>query len=302
MPTSSGLASAAPFRMSNDHMIPVEKGQAVNAGWFGRRPEGVTWHWGVVRNLDVLTAVIGGAHAERRGKASAHYGIGRSFREGVHRYVSLENGSWHAGKHQTLRWDGLPLVSQSDKATRSCIGIETATMGETPDGGPHAGYSIRAASPLGKTMWIQPWTEEQVTMCVAVGVEIVARWPHIGPTRHHGHHDLCPTDPNENTYKVDVIGFPFARILRGIYPNVVIPDVWTPLLTQVQRQRALLVAGYDLGRADGVWGPKSRAALLAFQRARGMVPNGCWSTFVSRRLYDTLAAKRINLADAAGAP
>jgi hypothetical protein len=39
-------------------------------------------------------------------------------------------------------------------------------------------------------------------------------------------------------------------------------------------QEALNAAGYDVGSADGVWGARSRNALMAFQAGRGLPPTG----------------------------
>ncbi|HEU0014945.1 MAG TPA: N-acetylmuramoyl-L-alanine amidase [Longimicrobium sp.] len=298
----------APFKISDAFLIPVEEGQAVNKGWparHGGRPLGVTWHWAVTRKLSVLTQVLGGAHAERKGKASAHYGVGRSFAEGVHRYVSLENRSWHAGINQTLRWNGAALADDADfKGSRSTIGIETSHIGANVDGIVAGPDWIRTATPLGKPILVQPWTDEQIAMCIEVGREIVRRWPHIRPQDHHGHHDICPVDPQGRAYKIDVCGFPFAKVLRGIYDNASIPDVWTPLETVRQRQRALIALGFDLGRtgADGSWGPRSTAALRLFQRHQGLVPNGLWSTFVSRAVHDELAENGRVLAQVTAGP
>jgi N-acetyl-anhydromuramyl-L-alanine amidase AmpD len=132
-------------------------------------------------------------------------------------------------------------------------------------------------------------------MMIQVGREIVARWPHIGPDDHHGHHDLCPG------YKVDVSGFPFARVLRGIYPDHAIDDVWTPTQTVAQRQQVLAALGYDLGATgvDGQWGPRSLAALKRFQGEHGLVANGYWSTFVSRRLAEVFREQGMELAELA---
>lgn len=296
-----------PFRIDERFMIPVEDGQAVSRGWLqrhGQKPLGVTWHWGVVRTLGVLTQVLGGAHAERKGKASAHYGIGRSFGEGVHRYVSLENRSFHAGINQSLRWDGRALDDADFKATRTTIGIETVHIGANVDGVVAKPNWIATATPLGASIRVQPWTDEQVRMCIEIGREIVGRWPHIAPDDHHGHHDLCPLDPDGNPYKIDVCGFPFARVLRGIYPDQAIDDVWTPLETVRQRQRALIALGFDLGRtgADGSWGRMSRNALRLFQRHHGMVINGLWSTFVSRKVHAALADEGRDLRDVTAGP
>lgn len=295
LPAAPAVALAnLPFRISERHMIPVEDGQAVNRGWparHGHQPLGVTWHWGVVRTLRVLTGVIGGADAERKGVASAHYGIGRTFAEGVDRYISLENGSWHAGKNQTLRWDGRELNHPDFKGSRSTVGIETVHIGANLEGVVAGADWIRTATPQGTSIRVQTWTQEQIQMCIEIGREIVRRWPQIGPEDHHGHHDICPTDPNGNAYKIDVCGFPFAKVLRGIYPDRTIPDVWTPLETVRQRQRALIALRFDLGRsgADGDWGGRSRTALRLFQRQHGMVVNGLWSTFVNRKIHAALA-------------
>ncbi|HEX8831243.1 MAG TPA: hypothetical protein VF705_08770, partial [Longimicrobium sp.] len=85
-----------PFRTSDAALIPLEDGQAVSAGWpesIGAHPLGVTWHWTVTWDLELCRRLLGGRNAERRGEASAHYGVGRSYAEGVDRYVSLENRS-----------------------------------------------------------------------------------------------------------------------------------------------------------------------------------------------------------------
>jgi hypothetical protein len=297
--------ASPPFAISDAWMIPVASGQAVNAGWLashGNRPLGVTWHWAVTKTLLQLSQVLGGANASRKGSASAHYGIGRTYAEGVHRYVALENRSWHAGINQSLRWDGKPIGDPNLwKASRTTIGIETVTMGN--GGTPQANW-IPTATPLGVAIRVEPWTEEQIKMCIEIGRRIQARWPHLTPADHHGHHDICPTDANGATYKIDVCGFPFARVLRGIYPNASIPDVWTPLETIRQRQRALIALGFNLGPsgADGAWGNLSRTALGSFQQQRGLTVNRLWSTFVSRAVHAALAATGKNLAQVTAGP
>lgn len=282
----------------NAHLIPLMRGQAVSRGWTaatGYQPMGVTWHWTVTRDLATCRRILGGGNALRKGSASAHFGVGRSFDEGVDIYVDLENRSWHAGINQTLRWDGRPSTN-STKGSRATIGIETVHMGFARPGNPAGDGWIPVANVTGRqVLLVEPWPEEQIVMMIDVGRRIIERWPHIGERDHHGHHDICPG------YKDDVLGFPFARVLSGIYGRDV-PDVWTPLLLPAQRQRALRLLGYDLGTSgpardgvDGFWGRISDAALMAFQRDHGMVQDGCWNTFVNWAMYDALSNRGIDL-------
>ena len=296
--------TVAAFGVNESALIPIEDGQAVGRGWTSAtdgRPVGVTWHWTVTADLALCRQVLGGAHAERKGEASAHYGIGRSFEEGIDRYVSIENRSWHAGINQTLRWDGRPLGHPKYKGSRTTIGVETVSIGFSRRNHPADEGWITTADPTGKfVLQVQPWTEEQVEMMIAVGKEIVERWPNIGFREHHGHHDICPG------YKQDVAGFPFARVLRAIYDNPAIPDVWTPLLLPEQRQRALWELGYDIGGTvrrgvngangasdaakgiDGDWGRMSDAALRRFQRDNGMLADGMWTSFVCWKVFERI--------------
>jgi hypothetical protein len=282
------------WKLNTAFRIPIEPGQAVSRGWTpatDNRPAGITWHWAVTRSLVDTRTVLGGAHALRRGRASAHYCIGKSFAEGIDEYVSLEDRSWHAGKNQTLRWDGAPSTAET-QGSRSTIGIETVHMGFAAAGAPYTA----AATPGGVTLRIEHWTEEQIQMAIELGRQILDRWPHIGPRDHHGHHDLCPVDPAGNTYKIDVIGFPFARVLRGLYPDREIPDVWTPCWSVLGREKALAALNYTIA-ADGRWTPRSTAVLKEFQRDIGMVENGLWTTFTCWAVYDVLRERGDDLAE-----
>lgn len=276
------------INISTKYLIPVQSGQAVSAGWSSKtanRPQGITWHWTATRTLKQCSETLGGANAHRKGEASAHYGIGRSFAEGVDQYVSLDNRSWHAGINQTLRWDGRPRIAQWEKGVSSTIGVETVNIGFAREGFPAEADWITAASPNGKqVMKIQPWPEEQIQMMIEVGKIIVAKFPNICPENHHGHQDICPG------YKVDVCGFPFARIIRAIHGDDSIPDVWSPYWEIRPRQQALLDMGYSLGPdgADGDWGRMSDAALRKFQRENGLVEDGMWTTFVAWAVHGKL--------------
>ncbi|MEM7351034.1 MAG: N-acetylmuramoyl-L-alanine amidase [Acidobacteriota bacterium] len=276
------------WQISNRFLIPRATGHAVDRGWTAatdHEPVAITWHWSATATLAECSNLLGGSTPLRRGVASAHYAVGRSYAEGVDRYVGLEDRSWHAGKNQTLRWDGRPYRSADDKGARTSIGIETINLGYARPGLPAGRDWLRADSTDGRwRMRIQPWTDEQITMMIAVGQEVVARWPNIGPSDHHGHHDICPG------YKVDPLAFPFAQLLRGIYDDPSIPDVWTPFWTARGRIRALRDLGYDPGPAGagGRWDERCDQALRRLQRDMDLVPDGRWSTFVCWRVHDAL--------------
>ncbi|MEM8996941.1 MAG: N-acetylmuramoyl-L-alanine amidase [Acidobacteriota bacterium] len=274
--------------MDDRWRIPLEPGHAVDRGWTaatGHRPLGVTWHWTATRTLRRCHELLGGASPERRGQASAHYAVGRSFREGLARYVSVEDRAWHAGRRQTLRIDGGPFRGPDDKGARTAVGVETVSIGYARPGVDPADDWIDADTvDGGERLRVQPWTQEQVEMMIWVGREIVARWPHIGPRHHHGHHDLCPG------YKVDVAGFPFARVLRGVYGDPSIPDVWSGTWTAPGRRRALRHLGFDPGGALelGVWTRADDLALRRAQSALGLQPHGLWTTAVAWAVDDAV--------------
>ena len=269
----------------NDHLIPYGKGNAVSKGWTSYCPEptSVTWHWTATWNLKVCRRVLGGENPLRKGSASAHFGVGRSFEEGVDRYVKITDRSWHNGANQTLRWDGKPSKYKGKwwSGARCSIGIETVNIGyarkKVPAGDD---WILYASENCKQEMLIQPWTPEQIEMCIELGKHIVERYPHITWKDHHGHGDTCPG------YKTDVIGFPFAQVLRGIYNDDCIPDIWSPFSTIESRQQALINKGYDLGKwgADGDWGRVSDAALRSFQENNNMVVDGMWTKFVSEKM------------------
>ena len=277
------------FTINLDHMIPVASGQAVSRGWTSysdKKPLGVTWHWTATWDLKTCTRILGGSDALRKGEASCHYGIGRTFDEGVHQYIDLDNRSWHAGAGQTKNYDGTPLKSSRYKASRNCIGIETVHIGYTRKRVPRLDDYYDVGTQNGSIITVAPWTEEQILMMIHVGQLIVERFPHIGPRDHHGHHDICPGR------KTDVNGFPFARVLRGIYGDDSIPDVWSEFWegeAGIQaRQQALIDLGYNLGTygADGDWGRMSEAALEKFQADNDMVVDGMWDTYVCWKIHD----------------
>jgi hypothetical protein len=252
----------------------------------------MTWHWTATYDLAECRALLGGAAALRKGCGSAHFAIGRSFSEGFDQYVSLDNRSWHAGLNQLVRWDGRPSDSHTT-ASRTAIGIEMVNIGHERSGVPASSDWIRVASVDSRTIHrVQPFTSEQIAMAIYIGKHIRERWPAIGPRDHHGHHDICPR------YKLDVIGFPFAEVLRGIYDDQSIPDVWTPFCFPFMRKRALRLAmpTSDVGETsndpyDEAWTEEDDSTLMKFQEQHGLAVTGSWNTFVGWTLFNVLGAR-----------
>lgn len=271
-----------------DHLIPVKRGNAVSKGW-GKfdKPQAVTWHWTATWDLATCRKILGGTSPLRKGRASAHFGVGRSWDEGMDRYVTLDNRSWHAGAGQTLTWEGKPS-SRATSGVRTSVGIETVHIGYARRGVEAQADWAKWATPNGRhELPIPPWPQEQIEMMIALGSYIVSRFDYLRPEDHHGHADLCPGR------KFDVMGFPWLPVLEGIYGSGSVEDVWTPYQTVEQRQQALIDLGYDLGRwgADGDWGRMSSSALEDFQKDQGIVEDGYWTLFTARAVHKTLKEK-----------
>lgn len=60
-------------------------------------------------------------------------------------------------------------------------------------------------------------------------------------------------------------------------------------ISVMDRQMALCRLGYHDGRTDGSWGPKSKAALVAFQRAEGLKPDGVWGPLTTAAVFSKIS-------------
>lgn len=60
--------------------------------------------------------------------------------------------------------------------------------------------------------------------------------------------------------------------------------------TAIEKQRALLKLGHYREKLDNIWGPKSKAALVEFQRAMGLSPDGVWGPLTSEAMQGRLEA------------
>jgi hypothetical protein len=59
----------------------------------------------------------------------------------------------------------------------------------------------------------------------------------------------------------------------------------------VQLQKALTQLGFDPGKADGVYGAGTQAAVVAFQNSKGLAADGVVGAETAKALNDALAAK-----------
>lgn len=360
------------MRAARDCLLPVERGYPCAPGWrhrpprseirpyfiaagmptprSGRVPMGVTWHRAGGAGLDSVRRRFA-SEIREESRASTHYCIGADFADGIERYVSIEDRAWHAGTRQILRWDGRACalrtrrghewINEGWKAARTTIGVTVVgfaepitrrEQGEVWDDVPPE-QILHAAMPNGQGRRVLRFGDEQYEMMIAVGREIVERWPHLRPWSHHGHYDICPD------YRWDPLGLDFARLLRGVYPEDAIPDVWTPLRTAAQRQRVMkrLCGLLGIKRrvvVDGIWGVASRTTLRALQRAMAerknrrrpglfgrwraalatpeiemlearpmpahTAVNGYWTSFTNWDVHAVLGEHGVDLAEAAG--
>lgn len=56
-------------------------------------------------------------------------------------------------------------------------------------------------------------------------------------------------------------------------------------------QKALIALGYEAGTPDGTFGPTTEAAVVAFQKAKGLTPDGAVGSKTAQALNQALASK-----------
>ncbi|HSM04233.1 MAG TPA: peptidoglycan-binding domain-containing protein [Longimicrobiales bacterium] len=71
-------------------------------------------------------------------------------------------------------------------------------------------------------------------------------------------------------------GYTLQGLIDAVRSNA--PARAIDLSTTAGRQRALKQLGFYTGRLDGDWGPVSKGALVTFQTAQDLVPDGVWGS------------------------
>lgn len=288
-------------------------------------PSAITWHWtagwNVYGNSDSANGSLGPDSSCRRSYASAHYSVGRSFdrvmhdtrvnsrREGTVQLVSLDNRSGHSGggtgTNGARYVNGAAYANSTHAGRRASVGVEVTYIANARpmvearrhtntysdpwvDVIPHRRRSDHDTLPI--------WPLEQIAMCINVGSEILERWDVevLGPRQHHGHYDIEPFN------KYDPLGFPYARVLRALYPDQIIPDVWGIFWeTWSSRARALENLGYTdavAGEGRNLWNNNSTndVQLSAFKTDRNAVRTTVNSNAAGAHLANTGHALRVD--------
>ena len=295
----------------------------------GNKHAAVTWHWTAGKTLHGCTKTLGRKGTRKAEGASVNFGLGKAFKKydgkqsGIMRYAGVDRVTNHAGVGVERRINGAKSTSNKHKTSWNSVGIETCNVGYARiqgkwlDKDKGIKRTVRKTTHAAKPDWlyiipknggkvtnwrtwkkgsknnpkkrdwwrIEPWPPEQIAMAIYLGKHIVSQLPHITMRDHHGHHDTCPQR------KVDIIGFPFARVLRCVYPDEIVPDVWSQFVVSVNRgngrrttyqsrQTALLQFNYDMKSSidedecthiagvDGGFGTNSKLMLKNFKTNR----------------------------------
>ena len=90
---------------------------------------------------------------------------------------------------------------------------------------------------------------------------------------------------NNSEFYAIAVGHLADRIINGATLSAALPDLPPIPRSEIKAiQLALLDKGYDVGGADGIMGPATRAGLRSFQREQGLVADGFPSVEVRQQL------------------
>lgn len=223
----------------------------------------------------------------REAKASAHVVIKRDGT--ITQLAPFNVQTWHTGKSS---WLGRQNVNGF------AVGIEIVNPGMLEKRG--SGYvndlGVKVPGSMdvhwaetkehGAGYWLS-YTTEQVEAVIALCKGLVAAYPSI--TWIATHYLISPGR------KIDVNPlFPLAEVRAAVLGGLPTPNVTAAVEGGVRSyQEQLLALGFDLGPtgADGVLGSKTKAAVKAFQKERGLLVDGIVGRDTSAALYAALKAK-----------
>jgi len=103
-----------------------------------------------------------------------------------------------------------------------------------------------------------------------------ARWGWQGDDLHGHYHFGKPSCP----------GHTLQAVIEAVRENAPDPDL--DLSTVDGRQEALRALGFYRGEVDGLWGPRSRGALIRFQDSVGLPADGVWGTETEAAVEEAL--------------
>lgn len=208
------------------------------------------------------------------GGVSAHLVLGEA--GNPTQLVDFGRAAWHAGRS---RW-----ADVTGSLNPVSIGIEIANLGDAVTGSPGAYRAYGRPVPDDRVVVarhvnggpVRPWhsyPEAQIEAVIAIGRALHAAYRFEDVV---GHDQIAPdrkVDPGP--------AFPFMRVRAAILgaaggpvdvPSIPASDL--PDHSVMQMQRALNRLGFGPLDVDGSAGPKTLAALRAFQASHGLAPDG----------------------------
>lgn len=188
-----------------------------------------------------------------------------------HRYHIEHNGWAGIAYHYVILADGTIEAARPEATVGGhCLGHNEDTVGICVVG------KLDSAEPT-------PAQVASLTALLAWLLEVYR----LAPERVVGHRDLNATAcPGRHLYaclpgiRAAIAGVPDAPVLRIGDAGALVREL----------QEALRACGYDCGPVDGDFGPRTRAAVLAFQREHDLEPDGIVGPRTRARLEERPAA------------